>query len=92
MYNNSANTLMMRYKDLLNEEFAKRIMKRLKEGLQAHPNDRGLVESMADYQLYLGDKKNALKNYQRVLELVKGQRGEDYFTKAINKKIEAMNK
>lgn len=70
----------------------KRCHKIIKNGLKVFPEDRQMIDIQGDLYSMQGKKSKAIANYKKVIELVKGKRGEDYFTKATNKKIEALQK
>lgn len=70
----------------------KRCQKLIKEGLKAFPKDRQMIGLQGDLYGMQGKKSKAIANYKKVLELVKGQRGEEYYKKDLNKKIEALQK
>ncbi len=76
--------------DKLSSKLLKSILKHLSAGQKAFPDDRNIVSTMGDTYVKMGNNKKAIECYQKVKEMVKGQRGEDYFTKDMNEKIEKL--
>lgn len=74
----------------LNEAQIKRCHKIITAGLKAFPGDRQLIEQQGDLFAMQGKKTKAIANYNKVINLVKGQRGEDYFKKAMTEKIKKL--
>lgn len=70
----------------------KRCLKTIKEGLKKFPKDRQMIGLQGDLYGMQGKKSKAIASYKKVLELVKGQRGEEFYKKSLNKKIEALQK
>ena len=75
-------------KDLITPAQAKRVMKRIKQGLKKFPGDRNLIISKGDYAGILGDKKTAIACYNEVIEMTKDNaRSGAYFKEQMTKKI-----
>ena len=77
-------------KDIITPAQAKRALKKINTGIKQYPDNTSLWLAKGDYLALLGDKKAATECFNKIIELSKGQRGEDYFKEEMAKKIEAL--
>ncbi|MFS4455689.1 thioredoxin family protein [Maribacter sp. 2304DJ31-5] len=98
-YLTAVNNLMYRInhnkdkdvKKTLTKTQSKRCIKVLKESIKNFPESASTAYSLlGDIYSLEKNNKEAIKAYTKVKELVIGTRGEDYFTKQVNEKIEKL--
>jgi hypothetical protein len=61
------------------------------EGEKLYPNDRMITELIGDTYAIMKKKDKALVYYEKVKQMVKGEKHEEYFLNNINKKIAELN-
>ena len=77
-------------KEYITEKQVKRLMELIKEGLKLDPKATMLIENMGDCYALLKKNDKAKECYNKVMELTKGERGEDYYKENMTQKIQAL--
>jgi thiol-disulfide isomerase/thioredoxin len=77
-------------KEYITEKQVKRLMGFINEGLKLDPKTTALISDKGDCYALLKNKKKAIECYNKVIELTKGGRGEDYYKENMTKKIQAL--
>jgi thioredoxin-related protein len=77
-------------KEFITEKQVKRLMGVIKEGLKLDPKSSMLIDNQGDCFALLKNNKKAIECYNKVIELTKGARGEDYYKESMTKKIQAL--
>ena len=77
-------------KEYITEKQVKRLMTYIEQGLKFDDKATSLIDSKGDCYALLKNNKKAIECYNKVIELTKGGRGEDYYKENMTKKIQAL--
>ena len=86
-YSTTVGNLLYETPKLTSKQIS-RCHKLIAAGLKQDAKNRQLIGLRGDLYAMQGNNTKAIQDYNRVIELVKGQRGEDYFKEQMTKKIE----